>query len=806
MREDVFITGDIRSLIADEELTFENFFQFIAQDEQLFDLPAGIEALQPLVDQGLIQIERNRFVVIPSELSALPGAPGNFVDLDIFLPIGSFEFFEGDVDSALEMANDGPVVLLQPVIAERFGVQVGDQLPIQTAVGEIDFTVAGIGGSGWNMTIFNYPDAEAYFNVTFPSHIGVVIDENKDFDEVLTQINEIIDPIPDIAVQEFANPFDALSGIINRLTLLLNGLLMVAVVVATLGVINTIVINVTERIKEIGLLRAVGATTRQVRQTIVAEAAVLGFISAIIAGTLGFLLILLFGLLVPGITSSLGVGGKWETIRVLLRAGLRDWGIAAAVSLFFGPLVAGTAAYFPARQAATINVVEATRRESLSLKRTPTRQPSKFTTGSVRTRFVLGSAGVLFILLTGLINTVIRHERDFLIKQVESTLTILAQSQVDLLSINISDETPTLSLDILQDLQFDTSKLTTFVSLTENINELGIEEYIVTDQENVILLSLDPQEIGRLVPKLISPDSTLFKWEKNRSEWQANISIPVTNAYGNLIGSVRIQMNLVDLRDFLSQMRNTLSGIGLSIVIIGIILSWSLVSVFNQRSGLFQRFSLRTGLTAALIFIIVLVVGILGWIALPIERRQLEQKVKDTLLISAELLSQVPNEGFSIDEFSFNDFIKAGNSLETFSRLDWAKLQEFTQQAQGDAWAFGAIVDLDGIVRFSDQFSLIGEQVGGVTAVSQVEDSQWRGEEIWLVKSPILRESLSENEELEQLGSFHLGVRKSKVEDFLAESKMLFQLVGLIAILVGIIMAQWVGSVLTSPLRQLNSK
>ena len=131
------------------------------------------------------------------------------------------------------------------------------------------------------------------------------------------------------------------------------------------------VINVTERRREIGLLRAVGATQRQVRRSVVAEAALVGLLAAVVAGGLGLSMLFIYGILIlPNGTASLGVRADWETLRLTMGAGLRDWGLAAVVSLLFGPLVAALAAYYPARQAAAMNVVEATRSERVALERT----------------------------------------------------------------------------------------------------------------------------------------------------------------------------------------------------------------------------------------------------------------------------------------------------------------------------------------------------------------------------------------------------------------------------------------------------
>jgi putative ABC transport system permease protein len=367
VHEDCFVVADIAKAVASGEFSVDNFFQAISQSPSL-DLTPVLAALDPLVESGVIEVERNRFVPIPPEVTAIPGAPGIFVDPDIFLRIGNFCFFEGSPETALEWLQRGRAVLLQPIVAERLGVQVGDAIPVQTPHGEIEFTVAGIGGSGYAMPVFSYADGETYFDVTTPTHLGIVVAEGQDLEATLAQVAEAIEPFPEMILHDYDNSFDPLLEMIDRLELLLDALLLLAVVVAALGVVNTMVINVTERRREIGLLRAVGATQRQVRRAVVAEAATLGLLAALVASGIGLLMLLTWGLLVlPNGTNSLGVRPDWETIRLTMGAGLRDLGLAAAVSLIFGPLVAGLAAHYPARRAAAMEIVKATRSEQVTL-------------------------------------------------------------------------------------------------------------------------------------------------------------------------------------------------------------------------------------------------------------------------------------------------------------------------------------------------------------------------------------------------------------------------------------------------------
>jgi putative ABC transport system permease protein len=117
-------------------------------------------------------------------------------------------------------------------------------------------------------------------------------------------------------------------------------LLALSVVVSLFGIINTLVLTVFERTREIGMLRAIGMTRRQVRRMVRHESV----ITSLIGGVLGIALgVVLGGLLVARV----------DFIEFTLPIGsLIAFGIAAIV-------VGILAAIFPARRAARLNVLEA---------------------------------------------------------------------------------------------------------------------------------------------------------------------------------------------------------------------------------------------------------------------------------------------------------------------------------------------------------------------------------------------------------------------------------------------------------------
>jgi putative ABC transport system permease protein len=114
------------------------------------------------------------------------------------------------------------------------------------------------------------------------------------------------------------------------------------VVIALFGIVNTLALSVYERTRELGLLRAVGATRRQIRQIIRGEAIITGVMGAILGVAIG----VLFAVLV---SRPLGNDGfvlalPYATLLILL---------------VLGALAGGLAAIAPARQASHIDVLEA---------------------------------------------------------------------------------------------------------------------------------------------------------------------------------------------------------------------------------------------------------------------------------------------------------------------------------------------------------------------------------------------------------------------------------------------------------------
>jgi class 3 adenylate cyclase len=195
-------------------------------------------------------------------------------------------------------------------------------------------------------------------------------------------------------------------------------------------------------------------------------------------------------------------------------------------------------------------------------------------------------------------------------------------------------------------------------------------------------------------------------------------------------------------------------------------------------------------------------VAALEVIAIPIERRHVEGTLKDNLVAAAEWVGQAASESFDAelsglptDEFpTFEELLDVTKMGAT---LDLARLQELGDHMRSNDAAFVALVNEEGTVIISDQLALVGEEVA-LPSDTQVEESTWRGEDVWVVSTP-----LRKGQDGGQLGALHMAVRRERVEAFLDESRNLFRLTGLIAVLAGVLLAQAIGGAVTAPVRRL---
>ncbi len=262
---------------------------------------------------------------------------------------GRLRFEDGDRATALASLDAGGAAVVAASVADRLGLETGDVLSFAVGDGRtVRLEVVGIAertlpGTAGETILVGWPDAADFgvagadfFAVRFAEPAGTGAGDAARA-AVRTQARAIaLEPATLDAIE------GAVSDALGRVFALFDALALIAVVVAALGIVNTLTMNVVERVREIGVLRAVGMTRRQVRQMIVVEAGVLGVVGAFL-----------------GIVVGLGAGA----VLVVASGGFDappqlPWG-AIALAAGLGIVASMAAAYYPARIASGLAIVRA---------------------------------------------------------------------------------------------------------------------------------------------------------------------------------------------------------------------------------------------------------------------------------------------------------------------------------------------------------------------------------------------------------------------------------------------------------------
>ncbi len=155
-------------------------------------------------------------------------------------------------------------------------------------------------------------------------------------------LDKALAAFPDAKAQTHAEYVKAQSSFINTMLNLLYVLLALSVIVSLFGMVNTLVLSVFERTRELGMLRAVGMTRRQVRRMVRHESVITALIGAALGLPLGIML-------AAAVTHAVGKYGVTFSLPV-----------ASLVIFTVAAMIAGVlAAIAPARRASRLNVLEA---------------------------------------------------------------------------------------------------------------------------------------------------------------------------------------------------------------------------------------------------------------------------------------------------------------------------------------------------------------------------------------------------------------------------------------------------------------
>jgi putative ABC transport system permease protein len=264
-----------------------------------------------------------------------------------------FDFDQVDSLLALDVRAGGfDTTARNPVMvsvdeADAKGVGVGDTLSVEAPNGSIvDANVVGLFDDQAVLTddyLFDNSVLGALGVPTTADWIAISLVEDASPAQIDQLVAQLSAGNPNASVETAAQFRDRISGEIDKVLTMVNVMVALAVIIALIGIANTLALSVFERTRELGLVRAVGMTRRQVRRMVRLEAALVATFGA----TLGVALGLLFGFgvvtaLPATIASTLSVPTAQIVILVVVAALA---GVAAAV--------------LPARRAGRLDVLDA---------------------------------------------------------------------------------------------------------------------------------------------------------------------------------------------------------------------------------------------------------------------------------------------------------------------------------------------------------------------------------------------------------------------------------------------------------------
>ncbi|WP_405832800.1 FtsX-like permease family protein [Streptomyces sp. NBC_01176] len=298
--------------------------------------------------EGVALVVRQRFtpvaVRLPDGKRIETTAAGYDPRLD---DVAHLTYAQGDTAAALGAGH----LAMDAKFAREHHVRVGSTVPVEFPAGRhAELTVAALtdqeSAEGFGMQgglYVGFGTIEKYVPGGQDSTLYVNAASGTGADQLRPLLEKTLEPYPQVQVRDQADYKKLVHDQIAVLLYLVYALLGLAIVIAVLGVVNTLALSVVERTREIGLLRAIGLGRRQLRRMIRLESVVIAVFGAI----LGLVLGLVWGVCVQQVLALQGLTAfavPWTTV----------------VAVVVGSAVVGiVAALLPALRASRMNVLAA---------------------------------------------------------------------------------------------------------------------------------------------------------------------------------------------------------------------------------------------------------------------------------------------------------------------------------------------------------------------------------------------------------------------------------------------------------------
>lgn len=343
-----FITVFTASARATTDAALDRGFlgDFVVQNEGGF---SGFFGFPPTVTDAVAEVDGvdlvSPFSLVPGQITYPDGEVSDVLafgaDPETVDAVLDIEMTEG---ALTDLTDDG--IVLDEQVVEDHGLSIGDTISMTVAGGAtVELEVQAV--SDDELALGSWTVSRSAFQELVPEAVDVqvfgTIEDGADLDEVLAGIEGAIDEVPSVTVLDKEGFQGAIAESINQVLTMVLVLLLLSIVIAAIGIANTLSLSVHERVRELGLLRAVGMGRRQLRGMVRWEAVMISVLGAVV------------GL-------ALGTGLSWAVVTALGREGLDHFAVPPAplvVIVLAAALLGVLASILPARRAARLPVLEA---------------------------------------------------------------------------------------------------------------------------------------------------------------------------------------------------------------------------------------------------------------------------------------------------------------------------------------------------------------------------------------------------------------------------------------------------------------
>ena len=263
------------------------------------------------------------------------------VEIERITDLYDIEVTEGSLDRVA----DGGIALAES-FAESADVGYGEEIELSfPATGDASLEVVAVfdDASIDVPAMISLDTHREYFVADEAFAVGVVLEDGVGLEEGQAAVDEVLEAYPGVAALDRAAVRENLTGQVDQIVGIVYGLLALAVIIAFVGIVNTLALSVFERVREIGLLRAVGMSRRQVRSMVRWESVLI----SVLGVCLGLVVGVFFGwLLVESLQDEFPLTFVVPVGQLL---------VAVVVAVVAGVL----AGVLPARRAARVDVLRA---------------------------------------------------------------------------------------------------------------------------------------------------------------------------------------------------------------------------------------------------------------------------------------------------------------------------------------------------------------------------------------------------------------------------------------------------------------